>query len=49
MAAKHGLEAGAVDQLVEQWLMNRVVAVEVVNSDTKMRGLKVIGSINTEV
>jgi len=49
MAAKHGLEAGAVEQLVEQWLMNRVVSVEVVNSDTKMKGLKVIGSINTEV
>ena len=49
MAAKHGLEAGAVESLVEQWLMNGVCAVEVVNSDTKMRGLKVIGNINTEV
>lgn len=49
MAAKHSLPAEAVEELVEQWLMNQVVAVEMVNSDTKMKGLKVVGMINTEV
>ena len=49
IATRHGLEAKAVEQLVEQWLMNGVCTVEVVNSDTKMKGLKVIGNINTEV
>lgn len=49
MAAKHGLPAEAVEQLVEQWLMNGVVAIEMVNTDSKMKGLKVIGNINTEV
>lgn len=49
MAAKHGLDAGAVDQLVEQWLMNGVVAVETVDKHTKVKGLKVVGRINAEV
>ena len=49
MAAKHGLDAGAVEQLVEQWLMNGVVAIEVVDKHTKVKGLKVTGTINAEV
>lgn len=49
MAAKHGLDANAVDALVEQWLMNGVVSVEVVDKHTKVRGLKVTGRINAEV
>lgn len=49
MAAKHGLEAAAVDRLVEQWLMNKIVAVEMVDKHTKLKGLKVIGRINAEV
>ena len=49
IAAKHGMAAEAVESLVEQWLMNGVVAIEMVNTDSKMKGLKVIGTINTEV
>lgn len=49
MAMRHGLEANAVEQLVEQWLMNGVCAIEVVDKHTKVKGLKVIGTINAEV
>jgi hypothetical protein len=49
MAAKHGLEAGAVEQLVEQWLMNGIVAIEMVDRHSKTKGLKVTGTINAEV
>jgi hypothetical protein len=49
MAAKHGLEAAAVDQLVEQWLMNGVCSIEMADMHSKMKGLKVIGNINAEV
>lgn len=33
------------ENMIETWLMNDVLSVEVRNSDTKMKGLKVIGSI----
>lgn len=49
MAAKHGLDGKAVEQLVEDWLMNGVVAVEMVDKHSKTKGLKVIGRINAEV
>jgi hypothetical protein len=48
ISAKLGVEAQAVESLVEDWLMNGVVAIEMVNTDSKMKGLKVIGFINTQ-
>lgn len=49
MAAKHGLDAGAVEDLIEQWLVNGIVTVEMVDRHTKAKGLKVVGTINSAV
>ena len=49
MASRHGLDAKAVESLVEEWLMNGIVSVEIADKHTKAKGLKVIGRINAEV
>ncbi len=49
MAIKHGLSAASVERLVEQWMVNGIVSVEIFDKHTKARGLKVIGTINSEV
>lgn len=40
-----GVTARLAESMIETWLMNDVLSVEVRNSDTKMKGLKVVGSI----
>jgi hypothetical protein len=49
MAALHGMVSEAVDALVQQWLDNGTVSLEIVDKKTKMKGLKVTGFINAEV
>jgi hypothetical protein len=49
MVIKYGVDAAAVEDLVEQWMMNKIVTVEVVDAKSKMKGLKVIGSINSAI
>jgi thymidylate synthase len=34
------------EHMVETWLMNEILIVEIANTDTKIKGLKVIGSID---
>lgn len=41
-----GVSARVSESIVETWLMNNVLSVEMVNSVTKMKGLKVIGGID---
>ena len=49
MAAMHGMVAEAVDAIVQQWLDNGTVSLEVVDKKTKLKGLKVTGFINAAV
>jgi len=49
MAAMHGMVAEAVDALVQRWLDNGTVSLEMVDRKTKLKGLKVTGIINAEV
>ena len=49
MAALHGMVSEAVDAIVQQWLDNGTVSLEVVDKKTKMKGLKVTGFINAAV
>jgi hypothetical protein len=49
MAALHGMVSEAVDALVQQWLDNGTVSLEIVDKKTKMKGLKVTGFINAAV
>lgn len=49
MVIKYGVDAAAVEDLVEQWMMNKIVTVEVVDAKSKMKGLKVIGVINSAI
>lgn len=49
MSARFGVAADVVGAIVQQWIDNDVVRVEVVSSVTKMKGLKVVGTINTSV
>ena len=49
MAALHGMISEAVDAIVQQWLDNGTVSLEVVDKKTKMKGLKVTGFINAAV
>jgi len=49
MAALHGMVSEAVDALVQQWLDNGTVGLEIVDKKTKMKGLKVTGFINAAV
>jgi hypothetical protein len=49
MAGRHGMISEAVDALVQQWVDNGTVSVEMCDRKTKMKGLKVTGFINAEV
>lgn len=40
-----GLSAGLASNMIETWLMNDILAVEVRDTNTKMKGLKVTGAI----
>jgi len=45
MGASFSIGASVAETMIETWLMNDILAVEMRNSDTKMKGLKVIGTI----
>jgi hypothetical protein len=45
MGASFHINADLAETIIETWLMNDVLSVEVRNSDTKLKGLKVIGAI----
>lgn len=45
MGASFHIGPALAETMIETWLMNDVLSVEMRNSDTKMKGLKVIGSI----
>lgn len=49
MAARHGLVAEQVMSLVQQWVDNGTVSIEMCDRKSKMKGLKVTGIINAEV
>ena len=49
MAVKYGMVARDVENLVQAWLYNGVCSVEIIDQHTKLKGIKVIGSINSKV
>jgi hypothetical protein len=49
ISSRFAVSATMAESMVETWLMNDVLAVEMVNSDTKMKGLKVVGRIEGKV
>ena len=46
LSAQFDLPEKVVDMMVEAWLSNQILSYEVVDKNTKMQGLKVIGSID---
>jgi hypothetical protein len=45
MGASFHIDPSVSETMIETWLMNDILAVEMRNSDTKMKGLKVVGII----
>ena len=46
ISSRFGVPVSLAEHMLETWLMNDVLAVEVANSNTKIKGLKVTGSID---
>jgi hypothetical protein len=46
ISSRFDIPSGTAEHMLETWLMNNVLAVEMANSNTKMKGLKVVGGID---
>lgn len=46
IASEYGVPAAVAAEMVEKWLMNGVLGVEIRDTDTKLKGLKVTGRID---
>jgi hypothetical protein len=46
MASHFNISAGLAESMIETWLMNNVLEVEVASAKKKLKGLKVVGSID---
>jgi len=46
ISSRFEISPDVAEHMVETWLMNEILIVEIANTDTKIKGLKVIGSID---
>jgi hypothetical protein len=46
ISSMFGIDVAVAEHMIETWLMNGVLGIDVYDSDSKMKGIKVVGSID---